>query len=209
VLLDKTASNKRREVQYEGDAGLYGYVPGLHGEPPSRTRAVTLSGGTFMAQLLHHRPTWAGGVLCLLLTAGCAHPLTAGAASARPSTAPPSPTAAAATPPGHDHALHDANARTRPYVTDRVYAQIVDPQTRTSAARWQQLRAAGAVTSVNVEKVAVPEGAPAPSGQQAEVRITYTVTTTGQDLHNTQTLSQGMQVSATPAGWRVDQLLAF
>jgi len=195
-----------------------------------------------MAQMLHRRPAWAGGVLCLLLTAGCAHPLPAGAASARPSTAPPSPTAAAATAPpeaspgalpavpapaaqvaagfitalnshdarpGHDHGLHDANARTRPYVTDRVYAQIVDPQTRTSAARWQQLRAAGAVTSVNVEKVAVPEGAPAPSGQQAEVRITYTVTTSGQDLHNTQTLSQGMQVSATPAGWRVDQLLAF
>ena len=178
-----------------------------------------------MAQLLHHRPTWAGGVLCLLLTAGCAHPLTAGAASARPSTAPPSPTAAAPAAqvaadfitalnshdarPGHDHALHDANARTRPYVTDRVYAQIVDPQTRTSAALWQQLRAAGAVTSVNIEKVAVPEGAPAPSGQQAEVRITYTVTTSGQDLQDTQTLSQGMQVSATPAGWRVNQLLAF
>jgi len=55
----------------------------------------------------------------------------------------------------------------------------------------------------------VPEGAPAPSGQQAEVRITYTVTTSGQNLQDTQTLSQGMQVSATPAGWRVDQLLAF
>jgi hypothetical protein len=195
-----------------------------------------------MAQLLHHRPTWAGGVLCLLLTTGCAHPLTAGATSARPPAAPPSPTTAAAPAPpeaspgappampvpaaqvaadfitalnshdarpGHDHGLHDANARTRPYVTDRVYTQIVDPQTRTSAARWQQLRAAGAVTSVNVKKVAVPEGAPAPTAQQAEVRITYTVTTSGQNLHNTQTRSQGMQVSATPAGWRIDQLLAF
>ncbi len=195
-----------------------------------------------MAQMLHRRPAWAGGVLCLLLTTGCAHPLTAGAASARPPAAPPSPAAAAATAPpeaspgappavpapaaqvaagfitalnshdarpGHDHGLHDANARTRPYVTDRVYTQIVDPQTRTSAALWQQLTAAGAVTSVNVKKVAVPEGAPAPTAQQAEVRITYTVTTSGPNLHNTRPLSQGMQVSATPAGWRVDQLLAF
>ena len=195
-----------------------------------------------MAQLLHPRPAWAGGVLCLLLTTGCGHPLTAGAASARLPAAPPSPAAAAATAPseaapgappavpaaaaqvaaefitalnshdarpGHDHGLHDANARTRPYVTDRVYAQIVDPQTRTSAGLWQQLTAAGAVTSVNVEKVAVPEGAPAPTAQQAEVRITYTVTTTGPNLHNTRTRSQGLQVSATPAGWRVDQLLAF
>jgi hypothetical protein len=195
-----------------------------------------------MAQLLHPRPAWAGGVLGLLLTTGCAHPLTAGAASAQPPAAPPSPTAPAATAPseaspgappevpapaaqvaagfitalnshdarpGHDHGLHDANARTRPYVTDRVYAQIVAPQTRTSAGLWQQLRAAGAVTSVTVDKVAVPEGAPAPTAQQAEVRITYTVTTSGPNLHNTRTRSQGMQVSASPAGWRVDQLLAF
>ena len=74
MLLDKAASIKPRKVPYESDAGLYGYVPGLHGAPPGRTRAITLSGGTVMAQLLHHRPTWAGGVLCLLLTASCAHP---------------------------------------------------------------------------------------------------------------------------------------
>jgi len=111
--------------------------------------------------------------------------------------------------PGHDQGLHDANTRTRRYVTDGVYAQIENPQTRTSPALWQQLVAAGAVTSVHVDKIAVPEGAPAPTTQHVEVRITYTVTTTGARLHHTQTLAQAMQVSATPAGWRIDQLLPF
>ena len=111
--------------------------------------------------------------------------------------------------PGHDQGLHDANTRTRRYVTDGVYAQIENPQTRTSPALWQQLVAAGAVTSVHVDKIAVPEGAPAPTTQHVEVRITYTVTTTGARLHHAQTLAQAMQVSATPAGWRIDQLLTF
>ena len=111
--------------------------------------------------------------------------------------------------PGHDQGLHDANTRTRRYVTDAVYAQIENPQTRTSTASWQQLVAAGAVTSVRVDKIAVPEGAPAPTTQHVEVRITYTVTTTGARLHHAQTLAQAMQVSATPAGWRIDQLLTF
>ncbi len=111
--------------------------------------------------------------------------------------------------PGHDQGLHDANTRTRRYVTDGVYAQIENPQTRTSTASWQQLVAAGAVTSVRVDKIAVPEGAPAPTTQHVEVRITYTVTTTGARLHHAQTLAQAMQVSATPAGWRIDQLLPF
>ncbi len=111
--------------------------------------------------------------------------------------------------PGHDQGLHDANTRTRRYVTDGVYAQIENPQTRTSTAFWQQLVAAGAVTSVHVDKIAVPEGAPAPTTQHVEVRITYTVTTTGARLHHAQTLAQAMQVSATPAGWRIDQLLTF
>jgi hypothetical protein len=111
--------------------------------------------------------------------------------------------------PGHDQGLHDANTRTRRYVTDGVYAQIENPQTRTSPALWQQLVAGGAVTSVRVDKVAVPEGAPAPTTQHVEVRITYTVTTTGARLHHAQTLAQAMQVSATPAGWRIDQLLPF
>ncbi len=111
--------------------------------------------------------------------------------------------------PGHDQGLHDANTRTRRYVTDGVYAQIENPQTRTSPALWQQLVTAGAVTSVRVDKIAVPEGAPAPTTQHVEVRITYTVTTTGASLHPAQTLAQAMQVSATPAGWRIDQLLPF
>ncbi len=111
--------------------------------------------------------------------------------------------------PGHDQGLHDANTRTRRYVTDGVYAQIENPQTRTSTALWQQLVAAGAVTSVHVDKIALPEGAPAPTTQHVEVRITYTVTTTGARLHHAQTLAQAMQVSATPAGWRIDQLLPF
>ncbi len=111
--------------------------------------------------------------------------------------------------PGHDQGLHDANTRTRRYVTDALYAQIENPQTRTSPALWRQLVAAGAVTSVHVDKIAVPEGAPAPTTQHVEVRITYTVTTTGARLHHAQTLAQAMQVSATPAGWRIDQLLPF
>ncbi len=144
------------------------------------------------------------------------------APSPPPPPAPPVPAAPARTAagyvtalnthdarPGHDQGLHDANTRTRRYVTDALYAQIENPQTRTSPALWQQLVAAGAVTSVRVDKVAVAEGAPAPTTQHVEVRITYTVTTTGARLHHAQTLAQAMQVSATPAGWRIDQLLPF
>lgn len=208
-----------------------------------------------MTKPLHRRPARAAALLCLLLSAGCAHRLAAAPATTRPATAPP-PTASPATAPatapatdpagaspavpppaaqvaadfvtalntydarpGHDRGLHDANARTRPYVTDQVYALIADPQTRNSATLWQQLTTASAVTSVHVDKIAVPEGAPAPTAQRAEVRITYTVTTIGQAatgqvtsasaLPSAQTLSQGMQVTATAAGWRIDQLLAF
>lgn len=206
-----------------------------------------------MAPLLHHRPSWAGGMLCVALVTGCGQPVTTAPEAAQPSAAPSASSAATPTPappptptptpasasapidgspavpapaaqvaaafvtalnthnaqPGHDHGLHDANARTRPYVTDQVYAQIADPQTRNSASIWQQLTAASAITTVHIDKIALPEGAPPPTAKVVDVRITYTVTTTGQHLQAAQTLSQAMQVTLTPAGWRIDQLLAF
>jgi hypothetical protein len=74
--------------------------------------------------------------------------------------------------PGKDHGFIDSYVRARPYVTAQLYALISAPSRRGDYL-WAQWTAAQATVAAEVLRVAVPDGAPAPTAASAHIRIQF------------------------------------
>jgi hypothetical protein len=74
--------------------------------------------------------------------------------------------------PGQDRDFLDAYVRARPYVTPQLYAQISAPSRRGDYL-WTQWVAQQATVTVEVLRVAVPDGAPVPTATTAYVRVQF------------------------------------
>ena len=113
--------------------------------------------------------------------------------------------------PGADTAFTDSYARTRPYVTDGVYAQVTAPSRRGDYdwAQWTQGRA---TVAVRIVATGVPDGAPAPTATTAYARVEFTQTVTptaGAAGPTTTSGALNMVVSRQGDGaWLVSRLLA-
>jgi hypothetical protein len=74
--------------------------------------------------------------------------------------------------PGKDRGFLDSYVRARPYVTPRLYAVIAAPSRRGDYL-WAQWSKAQATVTVEVLKIAVPDGAPVPTPTTAYVRVQF------------------------------------
>jgi hypothetical protein len=113
--------------------------------------------------------------------------------------------------PGGDKAFTDSYARTRPYVTDEVYAQVTAPSRR-GDYQWGQWRIAQATVSVRIVATGVPDGAPAPTGATAYARVEFSqrvTPTAGASGPSTTVGAVNLLVrKGTDGTWRVAELLA-
>jgi hypothetical protein len=74
--------------------------------------------------------------------------------------------------PGRDRGFVDSYVRARPYLTAQLYALVSAPSRRGDYL-WAQWTAAEASVSVSVLRVAVPDGAPAPTATSAYIRVLF------------------------------------
>lgn len=74
--------------------------------------------------------------------------------------------------PGKDHGFLDSYVRARPYVSDSLYALIAAPSQRGDYL-WATWTKAQATVTVQVLRVAVPDGAPPPTPNTAYVRVQF------------------------------------
>lgn len=113
--------------------------------------------------------------------------------------------------PGGDKAFTDSYARTRPYVTDAVFAQVTAPSRR-GDYEWAQWRTAQATVAVEVVAAAVPDGAPAPSATTAYARVEFRQVVTPTAGATGPSRTDGALTMLVTAGsdgtWRVSKLLA-
>ena len=112
--------------------------------------------------------------------------------------------------PGHDRAFDDSYRRARRYVTPQVYALITTPNRR-GDYQWTTWVAQRATVTVRVDRAAVPDGAPLPTGTTVYVRVRFT-----QTVHPS---TAGAEPTSTPGevtmitqrqpdgGWLVSRLL--
>lgn len=113
--------------------------------------------------------------------------------------------------PGRDRAFTDSYARTRPYVTDAVFAQVTAPSRR-GDYQWGQWRTAEATVAVEVVATGVPDGAPAPTATTAYARVEFrqvVTPTAGASGPSTTGGALNLLVTrGTDGTWRVSGLLA-
>ena len=79
--------------------------------------------------------------------------------------------------PGKDASYTDAAERATAY-TDRALAAQLSLSTPGAARQWQQWTAARARVTADITRIAVPDGAPAPTADTAWVRVRYRLTVT-------------------------------
>ncbi|MGW1616404.1 hypothetical protein ACWCQZ_44555 [Streptomyces sp. NPDC002285] len=110
--------------------------------------------------------------------------------------------------PGHDASFSDSGQRAAVYATDELAAQLREPGSR-SARLWQQWAADRTRMSCSVERVAVPDGAPAATGTRAYVRVLYTCTSRSAGRQDTRSHEQlALEMHHEPAGaWRVGAIV--
>jgi hypothetical protein len=113
--------------------------------------------------------------------------------------------------PGGDASFLDAYRRTRPYVTDGLFAEVT-ADSRRGDYEWAQWRAGKATVTVAVQRTGVPDGAPAPTATTAYVRVVFTQTvrpTAGAGGPTVTPNAINVLVSKAADGrWRVARLLA-
>jgi hypothetical protein len=114
--------------------------------------------------------------------------------------------------PGKDHGFIDSYVRARPYVTAQLYPLISAPSRRGDYL-WAQWTAAQATVAAQVLRVAVPDGAPAPTATSAHVRVQFrqliTAHTPGAAAGPATLDAVSLVVSKDSNGhWLVAQLLA-
>lgn len=112
--------------------------------------------------------------------------------------------------PGGDTSFLDSYRRTRPYVTDKLFAEVT-AGSRRGDYEWGQWRAGKATVTVAVQRTGVPDGAPAPTATTAYVRVVFTQTvrpTAGAGGPTVTTNALNLLVSRTDDRWLVAQLLA-
>jgi hypothetical protein len=114
--------------------------------------------------------------------------------------------------PGKDRGFNDSYARARPYVTAQLFALISAPSRRGDYL-WAQWAAARATVAAEVLRVAVPDGAPAPTPTSAHVRVQFRQTITPHAAGGAvgpATLDEVSLVvtKASDGHWLVSQLLA-
>jgi hypothetical protein len=113
--------------------------------------------------------------------------------------------------PGGDKAFADSYTRTRPYVTDAVYAQVTAPSRR-GDYEWGQWLTAQAAVTVQIVAAGVPDGAPAPTATTAYARVEFrqvVTPTAGAAGPSSTGGAVNLLVSrGTDGTWRVSQLLA-
>jgi hypothetical protein len=114
--------------------------------------------------------------------------------------------------PGHDRAFTDSYARARPYVTARLYDQITSADPRRGDYEWRRWLAGKATVTVDVIATGVPDGAPAPTGTTAYVRVQFRQVvrpTAGAEAPTTTVDVLNMLVTRGSDGrWLVSRLLA-
>jgi len=202
-----------------GDARCREASPAADG---SRQHGKPLPGGG------HLRRAGGGALIGALLLAGCAggHPVPV-RAMPRPGQARLLPAGSLVRVPRPDYAdpgsvaaafyiawasvdsVHDAPlsfaARCAPLATPSLARQLAASQL--PDAGWQQMRREHLVSLVRVRAVTHPDGAPAPTGQMAYLRvygIRVTVTTAGRDTSSDGTT---LQLTRTGGRWLVSAVL--
>jgi hypothetical protein len=112
--------------------------------------------------------------------------------------------------PGKDHGFLDSYLRARPYLTPHLFAVVTTPSRR-GDLEWGQWQEAQATVTVQVQRVALPDGAPLPTATAAYLRVQFRQVVTA----HAPGASGGVQAGAvtlvatrTSAGtWLVSQLL--
>src|SRR5205814_6100798 len=113
---------------------------------------------------------------------------------------------------GKDHGFLDSYVRARPYLTPQLYALVTAPSQR-GDYEWAQWRQARATVAVQVQRVALPDGAPVPTATTAYVRVQFrqVVTPHAASASNAAGVLPGavtLLVTGTGGKWLVSQLLA-
>jgi hypothetical protein len=114
--------------------------------------------------------------------------------------------------PGKDRGFLDSYARARPYLTPELFALVTAPSQR-GDYQWAQWRQAQATVAVQVQRVALPDGAPVPTASTAYVRVQFRQVVTPRAAGASAAagvLPGGVTLVATRSGgkWLVSQLLA-
>lgn len=113
--------------------------------------------------------------------------------------------------PGADRSFLDSYRRSRPYLTDALFAEVTAPSRR-GDYEWAQWLAGRATVTVAVQRTGVPDGAPAPTATTAYVRVVFTQTvrpTAGAGGPTVTTNALNLLVSKAADGrWLVARLLA-
>jgi len=113
--------------------------------------------------------------------------------------------------PRRDKAFTDSYTRTRPYVTDEVFAQVT-AQSRRGDYEWGQWLTARATVAVRVRAAGVPDGAPAPTASTAYARVEFEQVVTPTAGAGGPTRSDGainlLLTKAADGRWLVSRLLA-
>ncbi|MEU2354530.1 hypothetical protein ABZ599_16435 [Streptomyces misionensis] len=110
--------------------------------------------------------------------------------------------------PGHDTSFSDAGRRAAVYATDELATQLRDPGSR-SARLWQQWVADKTRMSCTVDRVAIPDGAPAATVTRVYVRVLYTCTNRSAGRPVTRSHEQlALEMHRDPSGaWRVGAIV--
>jgi hypothetical protein len=114
--------------------------------------------------------------------------------------------------PGKDRGFLDSYVRARPYLTPQLYALVTAPSRR-GDYEWAQWRQAQATVAVQVQRVALPDGAPVPTATTAYVRVQFrqVVTPHAAGASTAAGVLPGavtLLVARTGTKWLVSQLLA-
>ncbi|MEU7230074.1 hypothetical protein [Streptomyces chrestomyceticus] len=107
---------------------------------------------------------------------------------------------------GHDRSYADAGVRAAKYASGEL-VDILTQKRPSQDAPWAALRDEQARTTVGIESVRVPDGAPAPTPGTALVRVAYTLSTapvSGPARKSSEQLA--LRLENTSDGWRVTAL---
>jgi hypothetical protein len=113
--------------------------------------------------------------------------------------------------PGKDRAFLDSYRRARQYLTPELFALVTAPSRRGDYL-WGQWQRAQATVAVEIQRVAVPDGAPLPTATTAYVRVQFRQVVTPHVAGVPGDFLTGAVNLVTSRGsdrtWRVSQLLA-
>lgn len=113
--------------------------------------------------------------------------------------------------PGRDRDFLDSYRRARPYLTPELFGLVTTPSRR-GDYQWAEWLRQRATVSVAVVRVAVPDGAPVPTGRTAYARIQFrqrvTPTVPGAAAREEQSAVTLVVSQGRNGGWLVSRLLS-